>query len=198
MLAMTRSRPPQRRHVSMSMANTRLRRCAHVRARCRSVTEASPYSLGRRRAFWAQPGADPGSPARTHRVSESGARGASARVKSRDKILGLENHVRRTGCSTRSGTPARRRAESAPTRPLRLSGLRVAALPVWGAARTGPDLQRPRQPDLAPIVGRAQAGQPLEEAAEVGWIIVAHHPPDLLDRAVARLEDLLRLLDAKR
>src|SRR5690606_20785652 len=44
MLAITRRRPPQRRHVSISMANTRLRRCAHVRARCRSVTEASPHS----------------------------------------------------------------------------------------------------------------------------------------------------------
>jgi hypothetical protein len=47
MLAMTRSRPPQRRQVSISMANTRLRRCAQVRARCRSVSvaDASPRSL---------------------------------------------------------------------------------------------------------------------------------------------------------
>jgi hypothetical protein len=45
MLAMTRSRPPQRWQVSISMANTRLRRCAQVRARCRSVADASPRSL---------------------------------------------------------------------------------------------------------------------------------------------------------
>jgi len=40
----TKAAAAQRRHVSISMANTRLRRCAHVRARCRSVTEASPHS----------------------------------------------------------------------------------------------------------------------------------------------------------
>src|SRR5690606_34128884 len=52
MLAMTRSRPPQCRQVSMTMANTRLRRCAHVRARCWSVTDASrsPRVLGTTRA----------------------------------------------------------------------------------------------------------------------------------------------------
>jgi hypothetical protein len=37
--------PPQRWQVSISMAKTRLRRCAHVRARCRSVAHASPRSL---------------------------------------------------------------------------------------------------------------------------------------------------------
>ena len=45
MLAMTRSRPPQRRQVSMSMAKTRLRRCAQVRDRCQSVADASPHWL---------------------------------------------------------------------------------------------------------------------------------------------------------
>jgi hypothetical protein len=41
--------PPaaQRRQVSMSIANTRLRRCAQVRARCRPAAEASPESLAR-------------------------------------------------------------------------------------------------------------------------------------------------------
>jgi len=56
MLAITRSFPPQRRQVSMStrwidakhqekapwrLANTRLRRCAQVSARCRSVADGS-------------------------------------------------------------------------------------------------------------------------------------------------------------
>jgi hypothetical protein len=44
MLAITRSFPPQLRQTSMSMANTRLRRCAHVSARCRSVADASEIS----------------------------------------------------------------------------------------------------------------------------------------------------------
>ena len=35
MLAITRSVPPQRRQVSMAMANTRLSRCAQVIERCR-------------------------------------------------------------------------------------------------------------------------------------------------------------------
>ena len=42
MLAITRSVPPHCRQVSMSMANTRLRRCAHDIARCRSLTDTSP------------------------------------------------------------------------------------------------------------------------------------------------------------
>ena len=42
MLAITRSCPPHCRQVSMSMANTRLRRCAHDIARCRSLTDTSP------------------------------------------------------------------------------------------------------------------------------------------------------------
>src|SRR5690606_4724385 len=41
MLAITRSFPPQLRQISMSMANTRLRRCAHVIARCRSLADGS-------------------------------------------------------------------------------------------------------------------------------------------------------------
>ena len=45
MLAMTRSRPPQSRQVSMSMANTRLRRCAQVRLRWRSAAEAGSCGL---------------------------------------------------------------------------------------------------------------------------------------------------------
>jgi hypothetical protein len=36
---------PQRRQTSRSMAKTRLRRCAQVRARCRSVADASSLSL---------------------------------------------------------------------------------------------------------------------------------------------------------
>jgi hypothetical protein len=39
MLAMTRKCPPHCWQVSMSMANTRLRRCAHDIARCRSLTD---------------------------------------------------------------------------------------------------------------------------------------------------------------
>jgi hypothetical protein len=42
MLAITRSLPLHCRQVSMSMAKTRLRRCAHDIARCRSLTEPSP------------------------------------------------------------------------------------------------------------------------------------------------------------
>ena len=45
MLAMTRKRPPHWRQVSMSMANTRLRRCAQVIARCRSVADALAHSV---------------------------------------------------------------------------------------------------------------------------------------------------------
>ena len=45
MLAITRSFPPHCRQVSMSMANTRLRRCAHDIARCRSVAAALPRSV---------------------------------------------------------------------------------------------------------------------------------------------------------
>ena len=41
MLAMTRSRPPHRRQVSMSMANTRLRRWAQDIPWCRSMAAAS-------------------------------------------------------------------------------------------------------------------------------------------------------------
>ena len=53
-LAITRSFPPQRRQTSMSIANTRLRRCAQVRDRCRSVADGSldstalPPAAGRR------------------------------------------------------------------------------------------------------------------------------------------------------
>jgi hypothetical protein len=36
---------PHRRQTSMSMAKTRLRRCAQVNARCRSATDGSPLSL---------------------------------------------------------------------------------------------------------------------------------------------------------
>ncbi len=36
MLTMIRTRHPQRSHCSMSMRNTRLSRCAHLMARCRS------------------------------------------------------------------------------------------------------------------------------------------------------------------
>jgi hypothetical protein len=39
MLAITRSFPPQRRQASMSMANTRFRRCAQVIAHCRSLAD---------------------------------------------------------------------------------------------------------------------------------------------------------------
>lgn len=45
MLAMTRSRQPHCRQVSISIANTRLRRCAQLIASCRSVAAASPRSL---------------------------------------------------------------------------------------------------------------------------------------------------------
>ena len=45
MLAMTRSRPPQCRQVSMSMANTRWRRCAQVRFGEPSAAEAAPCGL---------------------------------------------------------------------------------------------------------------------------------------------------------
>ena len=45
MLAMTRSRPPHCRQVSMSMSKTRLRRCAQDKARCPSAGDASPRSL---------------------------------------------------------------------------------------------------------------------------------------------------------
>jgi hypothetical protein len=45
MLAMTRSRPPQCRQVSISMANTRLRRCAQVRPRWRLEADADPCWL---------------------------------------------------------------------------------------------------------------------------------------------------------
>ena len=41
MLAMTRSRPPHRRQISMSMANTRLRRWAQDIPWCRSMAAAS-------------------------------------------------------------------------------------------------------------------------------------------------------------
>lgn len=44
MLAITLSCPPQRRQVSMSMAKTRLRRCAQVSARCQAVADSSPRS----------------------------------------------------------------------------------------------------------------------------------------------------------
>ena len=45
MLAITLSCPPQRRQTSMSMANTRFRRCAQVIARCRSLADGAPHSL---------------------------------------------------------------------------------------------------------------------------------------------------------
>ena len=45
MQAMTRSRPPHCRQVSMSMANTRLRRCAQVIARCGLMVDGSWCSL---------------------------------------------------------------------------------------------------------------------------------------------------------
>jgi hypothetical protein len=52
MLAITRSCPPQLQQVSISIqasearrANTRLRRCAQVRDRCRSPAAASPHSI---------------------------------------------------------------------------------------------------------------------------------------------------------
>src|SRR5690606_3317354 len=44
-LAITRSRPQQRRQTSMSIVNTRFSRCAHASARCRSLAEASARSL---------------------------------------------------------------------------------------------------------------------------------------------------------
>jgi len=45
MQAMTRSRPPHCRQVSMSMANTRARRCAQVRFGEQSAAEAAPCGL---------------------------------------------------------------------------------------------------------------------------------------------------------
>lgn len=45
MLTITRSFPPHCRQVSISIANTRLRRCAHDIARCRSLTGTSPRSM---------------------------------------------------------------------------------------------------------------------------------------------------------
>jgi len=51
MLAITRSFPPHCRQVSMSMANTRLRRCAHDIARCRSLTETAVRSADAARAL---------------------------------------------------------------------------------------------------------------------------------------------------
>jgi len=45
MLAMTRSRPPHCRQVSMSMANTRLRRCAQVRFGEHSTVDVAPCGL---------------------------------------------------------------------------------------------------------------------------------------------------------
>ena len=45
MLAMTRSRPPHRRQISMSMANKRLRRWAQDIPRCRLVTVAWAHSV---------------------------------------------------------------------------------------------------------------------------------------------------------
>ena len=41
MLAMTCKRPPHCWHVSISIASTRLRRCAHDIARCQSLTDTS-------------------------------------------------------------------------------------------------------------------------------------------------------------
>ena len=52
MLAMTRSRPPHCRQVSMSMPNTRLRRCAQVRFGEQSTVDVAPCGL----AGWAAPG----------------------------------------------------------------------------------------------------------------------------------------------
>ena len=45
MLAITRRRPPHCRQITMSMANTRLRRCAQVIARCRLVVDGLRCSL---------------------------------------------------------------------------------------------------------------------------------------------------------
>ncbi len=44
-LAMGRKRPPHCRQISISMVKTRLRRCAPVGARCRSLVDVSPRSL---------------------------------------------------------------------------------------------------------------------------------------------------------
>ena len=45
MLAITRSFPPHCRQVSISMANTRLSRCAQLIARCRSTADGSLDSI---------------------------------------------------------------------------------------------------------------------------------------------------------
>jgi hypothetical protein len=99
MLAIARSFPPQRRQVSMSMANTRLRRGAQVRDRCRSAADGSADStawlaaatrvLGTTRARSGLAGANtPWQPGQVraglwHQYNQSG-----------DKVLGLEDDVR--------------------------------------------------------------------------------------------------------
>jgi hypothetical protein len=92
MLAITRSFPPQLRQTSMSMANTRLRRCAQVSARCRP-----PRSLAAAARVLGTIRARSGLAGREYAViaGQVRTRLRHQRREPRNEVLGLEDHVGR-------------------------------------------------------------------------------------------------------